>query len=128
MLELNTALRVVLLLCGIALAISVLIALLNSFFGMTSPGLFVWGVIAPTITNYIYERKYRGCLPRALRVRTVFLYFLVLVFMNIAVFDFGDSELGEIIDWSGVLIFAAFATAAIAYLVFWLAGLRYDDP
>jgi len=126
--EINTPPRIVALLFGIGVLSSVAGSLLNNFIGLPSPGMVIWAVIAPGLTSYIYGRKYKKGMPKSLRVRSVLLYFFILMFLGIITFYLGDGGLSETIEWIGVLVFAAFGMSLISYLIFWLNGLSYDDP
>lgn len=66
-------------------------------------------------------------MPKSLRVRSVLLYFFILVILEIIAFASDDGGYSEILEWGGVLVFAAFGMSLIAYLIFWMSGLSHDE-
>lgn len=125
--EVNTPIRIVSLLCGIGVLSSAAGFLLNTAFGFPSPGMVIWAVLAPGLTSYVYGRKYSRGMPKSLRVRSVLLYFFILVILEIIAFASDDGGYSEILEWGGVLVFAAFGMSLIAYLIFWMSGLSHDE-
>jgi uncharacterized membrane protein len=127
--EVDTPVRVVALLVGIAVLSSIATTLLDSMVGFPSnSSMAIWGILAPGLTSYIYGRKYKKSMPKSLRNRSVILYFCVLLIVSIITFSLEEGDLRGAIEWGGVLVFAAAAMSLITYLIFWLPGLNYDDP
>jgi len=126
--EIDTPVRIVSLLFGGGIVFSVAATLISNTFGLPNPGMVIWAVVAPGFTSYVYGKKYKRGMPKALRIRSVLIYFAVLSMLGIITLYFGEGGFGEEMEWVGVYIFAAFCISLITYLIFRLSGMEHDDP